>query len=178
MTFDIAGSKSLAARSHLARTASILCGLLFLTSFANVAFAADAKDEILKVLGEAIPRLTNTMASISTGCSGGAGGVPPTNWAGRQQSGNAAIVALSNARVALATSQPLEAVKQQINTGLSHWDKQINDLSKSCSGGSGGQDPVNYGNYARFRDQLKTELETTMRFLPLPGAPTIPPPTQ
>lgn len=172
MAFGITRFKKLLARSqHLARTASILCGVLFLTPLltplANVAFAVEAKDEVIKILGEAIPQLQNTMASMSQGCPGGGSGIPPLNWQARQAPGNSAVKTFGDARTALAAAKTsdLENIKQQINSGLSQWDTLINSLARSCEGGSGGLDPVNYGNYLRFRDKLTTELQTAMRFL-------------
>ena len=103
-------SKRLVARSLQSRTASILCWVLFLTPLANVAFAVEAKDEIIKILGEAIPQLQNTMASMSQGCSGGPNGVPPLNWSGRQAPGNEAVKTLGDARTALAAAQTLDDV--------------------------------------------------------------------
>jgi hypothetical protein len=162
-------SKKSVARSLHSKTVSILCGIL-LTPLANVAVAAEAKDVVLQILGEAIPQLQNTMASMSQGCSGGSGGVPPLNWQSRQAPGNSAVNTLGNARVALAAAQTSDAgamqqVKQQINSGLSQWDTLISSLERSCSGGSGGENPVNYGSYVQFRNQLKAELQTAMRFL-------------
>jgi hypothetical protein len=171
MAFNFLCFKILPARSRqVTRTVSLLCGLLLLPSLSNVAFAVDPKTEILKILGEAIPQLQNTMASISQGCSGGSGGVPPLNWQGRQQPGNSAVRELGDARTVLAGAQTTDAgaiqqVKQLINAGLTDWDALINSLAASCSGGSHGEDPVNYGNYVQFRNDLKTQLVTTMRFL-------------
>ena len=59
----------------------------------------------------------------------------------------------------------MERIKQQIGSGLRDWDTLINSLNDSCSGGPHGEDPVNYGNYLRFRDILKERLKTTLRFL-------------
>jgi hypothetical protein len=64
----------------------------------------------------------------------------------------------------------MQQIKQQINSGLSEWDTLINSLSRSCPGGCCGVDPVNYGDYLRFRDQLKAELQTAMRFLLAKGS--------
>ena len=75
-----------------------------------VTFAVEAKDEIIKILGEAIPQLQNTMASMSQGCSGGPNGVPPLNWSGRQAPGNEAVKTLGDARTALAAAQTLDDV--------------------------------------------------------------------
>jgi hypothetical protein len=65
----------------VARTASILCGVLFLSSLGNVAFAVEAKDEVLKILREALPTLQSTMSSMSQGCTGG--GRACRRWAGQ-----------------------------------------------------------------------------------------------
>ncbi|MET4257377.1 hypothetical protein ABIC09_002313 [Bradyrhizobium sp. S3.12.5] len=137
------------ARSLRSRTASVIFGVFFLTPVANVAFAADAKDIIKQILDEATPQLQSTMASMSQGCHNGQG-VPPLNWAGRQQPGNAAVKALSDARVALAECRIADG-KQQIDYGLGQWDNLIASLHQSCSGGGGGDDPTYYGNYVQFR---------------------------
>jgi hypothetical protein len=165
----ISYSKNAVARSLRSRAASIICGVLFLIPLANVAFAVDAKEETIKILGEAIPQLLNTMSSISQGCGGGPNGVPPLNWQGRQAPGNSAVKTLGDARVALAAAQASDAnaiqqVKQQINAGLGQWDALINSLASSCSGGSGGENPTNYGNYVQFRNDLKMQLQTSMRY--------------
>ena len=163
VSFGITRTKRLVARSQ-SRTASILCGVLCLTSLANVASAADPKAVVDMLLADGIPALQNTMASMSQGCSGGAHGVPPLNWGTLQGHGNNAVNALSAARTALATGQTSVAV-QQINSGLSELDALINGLHMNCSGGPAGVDPVYYGRYVAFRDNLKTELQTALRFL-------------
>jgi hypothetical protein len=168
MIFDTARFK---ITRSLQPIAASLCWVgLFLIPFTNVAFADGAKDVVLQILGEAIPQLQNQMASMSQGCSGGPSGVPPLNWSSRQAPGNSAVNTLSNARTALAAAQASDAgamqpIKQQINSGLSQWDTLISSLDRSCSGGSGGENPVGYGSYLQFRDRLKTELQTAMRFL-------------
>jgi hypothetical protein len=161
MAFYVTRSNS--TRSLQSRAASILCGVFFLIPLANVAFA-DAKDVIKEILDEAIPQLQNTMASISQGCPGGPHGVPPLNWGGRQAPGNSAVQAFSAARAALGEGR-ITDTRQQIETGLSQWDALIASLSRSCSGGSGGVHPTNYGNYVRFKDSLNERLQTAMRFL-------------
>ena len=163
ISFYSTRSKTILARSLRSRAALILCGALFLIPLANLALA-DAKDVVKQILDEAIPQLQNTMASMSQGCSGGSGGVPPLNWQERQKPGNSAVQALSAGRAALGEGRIPDA-KQQINSGISQWDTLINSLSMSCSGGPHGQDPVNYGNYVRFRDVMKERLQTAMRFL-------------
>jgi hypothetical protein len=104
------------------------------------------------------------MVSMSQGCSGGAHGVPPLNWGALQVHGNTAVNAFSGARTALATGQTQAAV-QQINSGVSEYDALINGLHENCSGGAHGEDPVSYGAYVAFRNNLKTELQTALRFL-------------
>jgi hypothetical protein len=54
---------------------------------------------------------------------------------------------------------------RQINSGLSELDALIDGLHMNCSGGRAGEDPVYYGRYVAFRDNLKTELQTALRFL-------------
>jgi hypothetical protein len=145
------------------RTVSIVCGVLFLLPTTNVALA-DAKGVVAEILDEALPQLQNTMASVSQGCSGGSNGVPPLGWQDRQKPGNAAVLSLSGARVAISENR-IDDAKSKIITGLGQWDTLINSLSLSCSGGAHGEDPVNYGNYLRFRDVLKERLLTAIRFL-------------
>src|ERR1700682_2794148 len=103
--------KSVARSLHF-KTVSVLCGIL-LTSLANVAVAAETEDVVLQILGEAIPQLLNTMASISQGCSGLPGGEPPLNWQGRQTPGNSAVKTLGDARTALAAAQTSDAGAMQ-----------------------------------------------------------------
>lgn len=164
MTFDITRSKRLLHRLLQFRTASILCGVIILTPLANVASAADPKAVLDTILGTAIPVLQDTMASISQGCSGGAHGVPPVPWNRLRPHGDSAVNAFSAARTALATSQIPVAV-QQINSGLSELDQLIDGLHDNCSGGAHGVDPVYYGRYVGFRNDLKTQLQTALRFL-------------
>lgn len=152
------------ARSLRSRTASVIFGVFFLTPLANVAFAADAKTVVDKILGEAIPAIQTQMVSMSEGCSGGGHGRPPEGWGALQVHGNTAVNAFSGARTALATGQTQAAV-QQVNSGLGQYDALINGLHENCSGGSHGEDPVSYGGYVAFRNNLKTQLETALRFL-------------
>jgi hypothetical protein len=140
MTFDITRSKSFVARwQHLARTASLLCGVLFLTSLANVAFATDPITVVDALLRDAIPAVQDTMASMSQGCHNGHG-VPPLNWGTLQIHGDTAVNAFSAARTALATKQTPVAV-QQINSGLSELDILVNGLHMNCSGAGTGMIP-------------------------------------
>jgi hypothetical protein len=156
----ISYSKNAVAR----RTVSIICGVLFLTSLAKVASAADPKTVVDKILGEAIPAIQSQMGSMSEGCSGGGHGIPPENWGALQVHGHTAVNSFSGARTALATGQTQAAV-QQVNSGLSEYDALINGLHENCSGGPHGEDPVSYGAYVAFRNNLKTELQTALRFL-------------
>lgn len=156
-------SKISLARSLQSGTVSIFSGIL-LTALANVAPAADPKTVADGILGEAIPAIQSQMVSMSGGCSGGRSGVPPLNWGSLQVHGNAAVNAFSGARTALATGQTQTAV-QQINSGVSDYDKLINGLHENCSGGAHGENPVSYDRYVAFRNNLKTQLETVLRFL-------------
>jgi hypothetical protein len=117
-----------------------------------------------QILGEAIPQLQNIMVSMSRGCSGGSNGMPPVSWGSLQTHGYSAANAFSAARTSLATGQASNAV-QQINSGLSELDVLVNGLHENCSGGSHGEDPVGYGAYVGFRNNLKTQLQTAQRFL-------------
>jgi hypothetical protein len=148
----------------VARTASILCGVLFLTPVANVVFAAEAKVVMEQILGEAIPYIQNMMVSVSQGCSGGPNGRPPEGWPARQAHGNAAVVAFSDARAALLKDQ-IPIVLQKVNSGLSEFDTLVSSLHENCSGGPHGEDPVNYGAYVGYRNSLRDRLETAKRFL-------------
>src|SRR5260370_24400421 len=112
MAFDIARSKSLVARSLQFRTASILCGFLFLSPLANVAFAADIKVAIENVLNDAISQTQNMMVSMSQGCSGGAHRVPPVNCGSLQTTADSPVHALNAVKLALANDQTADAVRQ------------------------------------------------------------------
>jgi hypothetical protein len=116
------------------------------------------------ILGEAIPAIQSQMVSMSQGCSGGSNGVPPHSWGSLQIHGNTAVNALSGARTALATGQKQTAI-QRINIGVSEYDALIDGLHENCSGGAHGVDPISCGAYAAFRNNLKTQLETALRFL-------------
>ena len=149
----------------LAGTASILYGVLFLTSqVANVALAADVKDVANTVLGDAITQIQGLMQSMSQGCSGGPSGVPPVNWGNLQAHGNAATNAFQNARVALAKGDIANAV-QQINSGEAELDALVNGSHNNCSGGASGVDPVSYGRYQATKDMLRGKLDTAKAFM-------------
>jgi hypothetical protein len=112
MAFHIT-RKSLVARLPRSRTASIICGVLFLTPLANVVSAADSRTVVDGILGEAIPAIQSQMVPMSEGCSGGPHGRPPVGWGALQVHGNTAVNAFSDARTALATGQTA-AARQQI----------------------------------------------------------------
>lgn len=160
----ISYSKNEVARSLRSRTAAVICGALLLAPVANIASAADPKTLVDQILGEAIPAIQNQMVSMSEGCSGGGHGVPPVNWGALQVHGYTAVNAFSGGRTSLATNQTQAAV-QQINSGLGEYDALINGLHENCSGGAHGEDPTSYGSYVAFRNNLKTELQTALRFL-------------
>lgn len=123
-----------------------------------------AETVIKEILDEAFSQLQETMASVSQGCSGGAHGRPPLNWQDRQKPGNSAVEAIGAARAAMGEGR-IEDAKKLINSALNQWDTLINNLNDSCEGGPHGEDPVNYGNYLRFRDLLKERLRVALRFL-------------
>ena len=70
----------------------------------------------------------------------------------------------SAARTSLATNQTQTAV-QQITAGLTELDALVNGLAGNCSGGPHGVDPLSYGSYVSFRNNLKTQLQTAIMFL-------------
>ncbi|MCK1302943.1 hypothetical protein IVB33_29060 [Bradyrhizobium sp. 24] len=156
--------KNSVARSLRSKTAAIVYGILLFTPVANMASAADAKVVVDKILGEAIPAIQSQMGSMSEGCSGGSHGRPPESWGALQVHGHTAVNAFSQARTSLATGKT-EAAIQQLNSGLGQYDSLINGLHENCSGGAHGEDPQSYGAYVAFRNNLKTQLETALRFL-------------
>ena len=151
-------SNRLVARALPSRTASILCGVLFLAPLANIACAADTNTVIETVLGDAITQTQNLVLSMSQGCSGGANGVPPVSWGNLQPHGNSAVNALNDLRRALAKGQTANAV-QLINSAAGELDALVNGAHDSCSGGSHGQDPVNYTAHQMTRITVKAKLD-------------------
>jgi hypothetical protein len=164
MAFDIARSKSPVARSPQFRTASILCGFLFLSPLANVAFAADIKVAIENVLNDAISQTQNMMVSMSQGCSGGAHGVPPVNWGSLQTHGNSAVNALNAIKLALANDQTADAVRQVEFAG-NELDALVNGAHNNCSGGRSGEDPVYYSRYQTVRAAVRAKLDVVSELL-------------
>jgi|SRR5580700_6520859 hypothetical protein len=156
-------SKGLAARPLPSRTASIICGALFLTPLANVAFA-DANSAADSVLADSISQIQNLMVSMSLGCSGGPHGVPPVNWTALQSHGNNAVNALTAARLALAKGQTSVAV-QQITFGEGELDTLVNGVHNNCSGGPSGEDPPGYAGYQTVRATTDGKLEVVKLFL-------------
>jgi hypothetical protein len=153
----------------LTRTIPAICAVFALVFSTNITIAADAKVTANQILEKAIPTIHQQMTSMSQGCSGGSNGVPPVSWGALQGHGNTAIDAFSNARIELTKeiasgSDQTDPAKQQINSGLGEYDAMINGLHNSCSGGCCGTDPVSYGAYVQFRNDLKTRLQTAMEF--------------
>lgn len=144
--------------------AFVLFGLFVCTPREVATAASKANDEIKIILAEAVPEIQKTMSSISQGCKGGPSGQPPQNWQGRQVPGNKAVELLASARTEIAESKNKTA-REHINAGLAEWDKLIDSLHQSCPGGPHGFDPVNYGLYVAYRNYLKTQLQTALRFL-------------
>jgi len=81
-----------------------------------------------------------------------------------QQHGNLSVNALNAAILALVKKQKSNAV-QQINTAEIELDALVNGAHNSCSGGSGGEDPVYYSRYQSIRDTVKAKLEVVKALL-------------
>jgi hypothetical protein len=90
--------------------------------------------------------------------------VPPVSWGGIQVPGNNAQNALNDLRVALAGGQTANAL-QLIDTAGNELQKFIVGLRESCSGGSHGQDPVNYGGYVATVITVKAKLQVLRELL-------------
>jgi hypothetical protein len=156
VTFEIARFKTLIARSLRSGTAAMI-GVLFLTSLGNVA-AQDANSGAQTVLIQATSQIQNMVISMSQGCSGGARGVPPVNWAQLQPRGNSAVNALAAARVALSQGQRTDAL-QQITIAQRELDALLNGVHGNCSGGAHGEDPVGMSGYLATRDVVRRRLD-------------------
>jgi hypothetical protein len=111
-----------------------------------------------------IPQLQNTIESVRASCSGGPHGLPPSNWGALQVHGNTAVNAFSDASTALATGQTSVA-EQLISSGLSELDALVDGLHQKCVDGTQAVDPASYGAYVAFRNNLKMQLQTPLRFL-------------
>ena len=163
MTFEIARSETLVARSLRSGTAAMIGWLLFFTSLANVAFA-DTNSVALNLLNQATSQIQSMIISMSEGCSGGAHGEPPVNWAQLQPHGDSAVNALAAAKMALAQGQTAIAL-QQINTAQGELDALVNGVHGNCSGGAHGQDPVGMGGYLLTRAAVQGRLDDVKSFL-------------
>jgi hypothetical protein len=163
VTFEIASSKTPVTRSVRSGTVAMIAGLLFLTPLANVAFA-DANSVAQTLLGQATSQIQNMIISMSGGCSGGAHGVPPVNWAQLQPHGDSAVNALTAAKLALAQGQTAKAL-QQINTAESELDALVDGVHGNCSGGAHGQDPVGMGGFLAIRAVVQGRLNDVRSFL-------------
>lgn len=152
-----------ATRSIGYKSATALCVFNF-TLLANIAFAAEPKVVIDGILGDAIPAIQRQMTSMSLGCGGGPNGRPPHSWGALQGKGHAAVNAFSEARTSLARDQTQVAV-QKINAGLVEYDGLVNGLERNCPGDRSGVNPQSYGAWVTFRNNLKTELQTALRFM-------------
>ncbi len=117
-----------------------------------------------QVLSSIISQIQALMVSISQGCPGGPNGVPPYNWQARQQSGHAAVNALNEAKLALATGQTSDVVRQ-INSSKDALDTLVNSLQGNCSGGASGINPPALGAYSSVRNRVKESLNELMRSL-------------
>src|SRR5262249_8338392 len=155
-TFEIARSKILVTRSLRSRAAGMIGGLLFLT-LATLAFA-DPNSVAQALLSQATSQIQNMIISMSMGCSGGASAVPPVNCANLQPHGNAAVNALTAAKVALAKGETANAL-QQINSAKSELDALVNGVHNNCSGGASGEDPVGFGGYLATRAVVQGRLD-------------------
>ena len=161
MTFEIA--RSLVTRSLRSGTAAMIGGLLSLTALAIVAFA-DPNSVAQTLLSQATSQIQNMIISMSGGCSGGAHGVPPVNWAQLQPHGNSAVNALTAAKSALAQGQTANAL-QQINTAEGELDALVNGVHGNCSGGAHGQDPVGMSGYLATRAAVQGRLDDVKSLL-------------
>jgi hypothetical protein len=162
-TFDTTHSNRLMARWLPSRTASIICGVLFLTPLADVAFA-DTNSAADSVMADAITQTQGLMVSLSQGCSGGPHGVPPTSWTDLQPHGNNAANALITGRLALAKGQTAVAV-QQITAAEAELDALVNGVHNGCSGGPHGEDPTGYSAYLAIRATVNGKLDVVKLFL-------------
>jgi hypothetical protein len=138
-------------------------GLLFLTPLANLAFA-DANSVAQALLSQATSQIQDMIISMSMGCSGGANGVPPVNWAALQPHGNAAVNAITAAKVALEKGETANALKQ-INSAESELNALVNGVHNNCSGGPHGEDPVAIGAYWATKAVVQGRLDSVKSLL-------------
>jgi hypothetical protein len=163
VTFEAAPSKTLVTRSLQSGTATIIAGLLFLAPLAKSAFA-DTNSVAQTLLSQATSQIQNMIISMSEGCSRGAHGVPPVNWAQLQPHADSAVNALTAAKVALEKGETANAV-QQINSAESELDALVNGVHNNCSGGEHGVDPVGFAGYLATRAIVQGRLDDVKSFL-------------
>ena len=163
MTFEIARCKTLMTRSLRSGTAAMIGGVLFLTPLRNVA-AQDANRPAQAVVRDAKDQIQNMVISMSQGCSGGAHGVPPLNWAALQPHANSAVNALDAAVKALSHDLKPDAL-QQINIAEGELDALLNGVHNNCSGGAHGEDPVGMSGYLAIKASVQGRLDTVKIFL-------------
>lgn len=157
-------SKTLMTRSLRSGTAAAVTGgVLFLTPLGNVA-AQDPNRVAQTVLSDATSQIQNMIISMSEGCSGGAHGVPPVNWAQLQPHGNSAVNALTAARLSLSQDQK-ENARQQINIAQGELNALLNGVHGNCSGGAHGVDPVGMSAYLATKAAVQARLDTVKIFL-------------
>ena len=77
---------------------------------------------------------------MSTGCPGGAHGVPPVSWTGLQSHASKSVNALNEAKLALAGGRTSDAA-QQISSAEGELEAFVAGLRMSCSGGPSGRIP-------------------------------------
>src|SRR3954454_18349285 len=144
-------------RSLRSGAAAMIAGVFFLVPLGNVA-AQDANSAAQTVLKQARSQVQNMVISMSEGCSGGAHGVPPINWAQLQPHANSAVNALDAAVTALSQDQKPNAL-QQINIAEGELDALLNGVHNNCSGGAHGQDPVGMSGYLATKAVVQGRLD-------------------
>lgn len=162
MTFEIAPSKMLVTRSLRSWTAAMIGGVLFLNPL-DVA-AQNANRPAQTVVSNAKSQIQDMVISMSQGCSGGAHGVPPLNWAALQPHANSAVNALDAAVTALSHDLKADALRQ-INIAEGELDALLNGVHNNCSGGAHGEDPVGMSGYLAIKASVQGRLDTVKIFL-------------
>jgi hypothetical protein len=124
--------------------------------------ARDAAQQ--QLLDAAILRIQTLMEAMSQACPGGARGVSPVNWSSLQRYGNTAVSFLNAAKLALGRGQTSDAV-EQINSAEGQLEVLVKGLSKSCSGGGSGVDPIGYNGFMSSTVALKGSMDGIKRNL-------------
>jgi hypothetical protein len=125
----------------------------------------DTKTVIDTLLSKVTTQTQDMMRSMSLGCSGGSGGVPPVNWDELANYGNSAVKTLGDLRVALAADPQTPNAVQQINTVEAQLGTIINRVHDNCSGDAHGRDPVYFSSYQQTVAVATSELETVKLLL-------------